>query len=110
MTQHALVCDEIVNAIDTLIRPRIDVIQDQIDAGKPLVAAYLQYRFDEIGARVSVVSDRTGHSSVHLYMVLNGRRTLSDRAAEAITQTYPDISVVELAGLRALVMVEKLKE
>lgn len=107
MTAYVQKCDEIVTAIDAIIRPRMDIVADMMnETGLPFTAAYIKYRFDEIGARVSVISDVTGHSREHLYFILKGSRPLSSKAAVAISQAYPDISRSELAGIMAVAAIE----
>ena len=107
MTASVQKCDEIVTAIDVIIRPRIDLVSEMMqETGLPFAAAYIKYRFDEIGAKVSVISDVTGHSREHLYYILKGTRPLSDKAASAISQAYPDISRSELAGVVAVAAIE----
>lgn len=110
MTQIALVSDEIVTALETIVRPRADAAQEFMQANSvEFVPAYLKLRFEELGVRPSVIFDQTGHSREHIYYILKGKRSLSRGAAEAISKTYPDITLAELSGIVAMSMLEEMR-
>lgn len=108
MTDIALNCDMLATAVEAIVRPRAERVQDLMNsAGLPFPSAYLKLRFEELGARVSVVSDVTGHSREHLYLVMSGARPLSNAAAVAITKAFPDITMAELMAINAIRFIQE---
>lgn len=107
---HTIICDELSAAAETIVRERIDLAEERAKTdGVPFVAAYLRVRFDELGARMSVVGDSTKHSREHLYSIMGGYRPLSEKAIVAISSTYPDITVPELFMVIAVANVAKAR-
>ena len=107
---HTFICDELIGAAETLVRERIDAAEERAKTDViPFVAAYLRNRFEELGAKTSVVGDTTKHSREHLYMIFAGNRPLSDKAAVAISETYPDITLAELFAVVAIANIAKAR-